>query len=480
MKDLLLLTDFYEFSMCNGYYVDGIGMDHVVFDYFFRENPFNGGYAILAGVEHFLDILENFQFSEDQIRYLKSYNSLDDNFLEYLSTMDNQLVVKGFTEGRVVFANEPILEVSGPLVQCQLVETFLLNSLNFPTLCATKANRMWLASGKQPILEFGARRAQGNNGSLIASYASMLGGCEGTSNVLAAKHLGEGLKASGTQAHSWIMSYPSEYEAFKRYSEIYPESTVLLVDTYDTLKSGVLNAIKVGKELQKKGNELMGIRLDSGNMVKLSQEARKMLDIAGFPNTKIIISNDVDEYYIESFKKQGGKADIWGIGTKLVTCYDEPALGGVYKLAQYKSHPRIKVSGDPSKTNIPGDKELFRCYKKEGDHLTMKFDLMELNVELIDNKIRIPQDFYDPYHPKEKIALDNVEIMEPMLTILFQNGNRTNKRLTWREGRQNMEHDVNHLSHRFYRLEKPDRYKIYISQTIHDIRQKLIHKYKKD
>ena len=223
---------------------------------------------------------------------------------------------------------------------------------------------MWLASEKQPILEFGARRAQGTNGSLIATYASMVGGCIGTSNVLAAKYLGEGLKASGTQAHSWIMAYPSEYEAFKRYSEIYPKSSILLVDTYDTLKSGVPNAIKIGKELREKGENLVGIRLDSGDMVELSKQARNMLDQAGFQSTKIVISNDVDEYYIRKFKTEGGKADIWGIGTKLVTCFDDPALGGVYKLVQYQNDPRIKVSGNPSKTNIPGNKELFRCYEE--------------------------------------------------------------------------------------------------------------------
>ena len=478
-KNLLLLTDYYEFSMANGYFLDGIGEQPVVFDYFFRENPFNGGYAIVAGIEQLLDILEHFQFTEEQIEYLKSYASLDDGFLDYLTHMRNQIVVKGFSEGRVVFANEPILEINGPLIQCQLIETILLNSINFPTLCATKANRMWLASDKQPILEFGARRAQGSNGSLIATYASMVGGCAGTSNMLAAKYLGEGLKASGTQAHSWIMTYPSEYEAFKRYSEIYPKASILLVDTYDTLKSGVVNAIKIGKELRERGEDLLGIRLDSGDMAKLSIEARKMLDEMGFQKTKIVISNDVDEYFIRKFREQGGKADIWGIGTKLVTCFDDPALGGVFKLAQYGQEPRIKVSGDPSKTNVPGNKELFRCYEKIKGEYLMKCDLMELETELEHGELRFPQNFYSPYYLKDSISLMRKEMdkIESVLQVLLVNGARTRKKLSWKDARANMESDLQHLPKRFYRLDKPDQYDIYISQTIHDIRQKLISKY---
>jgi nicotinate phosphoribosyltransferase len=479
-KNLLLLTDYYEFSMANGYFLDEIGEEHVVFDYFFRENPFHGGYAVVAGIEQLLDVLEHFKFTEEQIEYLKTYETLDDGFLDYLTNMDSQITVRGFSEGRIVFANEPILQISGPLIQCQLIETFLLNSINFPTLCATKANRMWLASGKQPILEFGARRAQGFNGSLIATYSSMVGGCAGTSNVLAAKYLGEGLKASGTQAHSWIMAYPTEYEAFKRYSEIYPKSSILLVDTYDTLKSGVVNAIKVGKQLREKGEDLIGIRLDSGDMAKLSVKARKMLDEAGFMDTKIVISNDVDEYFIQNFIKQGGKADLWGIGTKLVTCFDDPALGGVYKLAQFAQEPRIKISGNPSKTNIPGNKELFRCFEESDGEYLMKCDLIELDTELKNNQLLFPQKFYNPYYLKDSILLmrENIDKIEPMFQVLSINGNRIGKKLTWKDARQNMESDIRHLPKRISRIEKPDQYDIYISEELHNIRQKLITKHK--
>jgi len=297
--------------MANGYILEnGLADKIVVFDYFFRKNPFNGAYAILVGVENFLDILSNFKFRDEDIEYLKTY-SLSDKFIEYLEKMENKISVYGVEEGRVVFANEPILQIQGSLIQCQLLETILLNTINFPTLIATKANRMWLESGKQPILEFGARRAQGQNGANIATYASLIGGCSGTSNTMAAKELG--IKAVGTQAHSWIMSFESEFEAFKEYAKIYPDSTILLVDTYDTLNSGIPNAIKVGKILREKGYDLKGIRIDSGNLIELSKKARKMLNEAGFQSTKIIISSDVDEYFIHEFKKQGGEVDIWGI-----------------------------------------------------------------------------------------------------------------------------------------------------------------------
>ena len=251
LKEYLLLTDFYEFSMCNAYFEDGIHDVETTFDYFFRTAPFGGGYAVLAGVELFLDIISDLRFSKEDIEYLSTYN-LSREYLEYLATWKNELTVYGIEEGRLVFPNEPILKVKGPLIQCQFLETFLLNSLNFPTLCATKGNRMWLKSKDRPILEFGARRAQGPNGAVMATYGSLIGGISGTSNVLAAKKLG--LQAKGTQAHSWIMSYPTEYEAFKTYAEIYPDDTILLVDTYDTLESGVPNAIRVGKELEDMGH----------------------------------------------------------------------------------------------------------------------------------------------------------------------------------------------------------------------------------
>ncbi|MHA1730041.1 MAG: nicotinate phosphoribosyltransferase [Promethearchaeota archaeon] len=480
-----LLTDFYEFSMANGYFLDGIHAKNAVFEYFFRNNPFNGGYAILAGVEHFLDYLSKFRFTDDDIEYLKSYESLSDDFLNYLSKMENKITVRGIEEGRIVFANEPILQVKGPLVQCQLIETFLLNSINFPTLCATKANRMWITSNKQSILEFGARRAQGPNGANIATYACMVGGCSGTSNVLAAKSLG--IRALGTQAHSWIMSYPTEYQAFKRYVDIYPDSTTLLVDTYDTLKSGIPNAIKIGKELRKKGKSLKAIRLDSGNLAVLSREARKILDDAGFKDTKIIISNDVDEYFIQKFRENGGKADIWGIGTKLVTCYDDPALGGVFKMVKFDGEPKIKLAENPAKTNIPCEKKLIRIYKKRGTseskHQKIILDIIFPKSQEVSDNTLLGTNLYDPYNDTEKIRLslrkESYDSFEQMLKPLFMGNKRVNPKLDWSKARKNMESDIEKLGEDYLKLENSKKLNVFISDGIHKIRQNLIQEIKK-
>ncbi|MHA1871619.1 MAG: nicotinate phosphoribosyltransferase, partial [Promethearchaeota archaeon] len=362
----LMLTDYYEFSMANGYLKAGIAEKNATFDYFFRKNPFKGNYAIFVGLEKLLEIIEFFKFSEEDLEVLKDYPQLDDEFIDYLAKMENKLTIRAIPEGRVVFANEPILEVSGPIIQCQLIETFLLNLLNFSTLCATKANRMWLACDKQPILEFGARRSQGPDGAVSATIASIIGGCAGTSNVLAAKKLG--IKAIGTQAHSWVMSFPSEFDAFKKYVDIYPDNSILLIDTYST-ESGVKNAIKVGKLLRNMGKDLKAIRLDSGDLPELSKIARKLLDDAGFINTQIIISGDIDEYKIIEFKKKGGIADTWGIGTRLTTAWGQPALGGVYKLTEFDNAPKIKISSETIKTTLPSSKQIYRLYKiKKGSN----------------------------------------------------------------------------------------------------------------
>ncbi|MHA1341321.1 MAG: nicotinate phosphoribosyltransferase [Promethearchaeota archaeon] len=519
LSKYLLLTDYYEFSMANGYLLEGdLAEKTVVFDYFFRKNPFNGGYAILAGVDRFLDILSNFKFTDEDLEYLKTY-PLSDEFIDYLEKMENKITVYGIEEGRVVFANEPILQVHGPLIQCQILETILLNTINFPTLVATKANRMWLESGKQSILEFGARRAQGPNGANTATYASMVGGCSGTSNVMAAKQLG--IKALGTQAHSWVMSFPSEYEAFKIYSDIYPDSSILLVDTYDTLNSGVLNAIKVGKELREKGHDLKAIRLDSGDLAELSSKARKMLDEAGFESTKIVISSDVDEYFIHEFKKNGGCADIWGIGTKLVTAAGDSALTGVYKLTEFENEPRIKISSERSKMTIPGKKILVRFYKRKdsngnnnkGDKnqcfmiQDVIFHQAEINVSYEEAPGFIAQkifkflsntkehavnttnetinllDIYDPFsEDQDSINETNHDAIEFMLKPLFKDGKRVKKWSSlnerWKKARSRMEKDISMLAPKFTKIHNPSKYPIMISAELNKIRNSLIEKFK--
>jgi nicotinate phosphoribosyltransferase len=476
-----LLTDFYEFSMANGYFIENLHEENATFDYFFRKNPFRGGYAILAGVNNLLEILDEFRFNEDSIEYLKSYGSLSDDFLEYLSKMNLKIDIRGIQDGRVVFANEPILEVNGPFLQCQLIETLILNCINFPTLCATKANRMWLESDKGSILEFGARRAQGPNGALIATYASMIGGCTGTSNVLAAKKLG--LKALGTQAHSWIMSFPTEYEAFKKYVEIYPDSSILLVDTYDTLKSGVPNAIKIGRELKKKKKNLIGIRLDSGNLADLSKKARMMLDKAGFGDTKIIISNDVDEYLIKKFKEEGGVADTWGIGTKLVTCFDEPALGGVYKLVEFDDEPRIKLSENILKSNLPGSKSLIRQYLRTSNiNIKILRDIVFLKDEFEDMNSDLDYDNIYSYTTGNKLISKhekNEITTEILFEPLIEKGKIKNPNFTWKKARKNMENDTARLNSKYLKIDNPGLFPICLSKKLYDLRAKLIKSHQK-
>ncbi len=481
LSEFCLLTDFYEFSMANGFLNAKIHNQNAIFNYFFRRYPFSGSYAIIAGVENFLDIISEWKFSDEDIEYLKSYETFNDDFLDYLSSMNNELTVWGMNDGQITFANEPILQISGPLIQCQLIETLLLNSINYPTLCATKANGMWLASGKKRILEFGARRAQGPDCALTATYASIVGGCSGTSNVLAGKKWG--IKASGTMAHSWIMSFPTEYDAFKKYVDIYPDSAILLVDTYDTLKLGVSNAIKIGKYLEKKGNSLKAIRLDSGDMVLLSIESRKMLDKAGFKDVKIIISNDVDEYYIRDFENNGGKADIWGIGTKLVTCFDDPALGGVYKLVEIDKEPKIKLSGDQAKITIPYEKSLIRFYKKSANNSEkMVLDVITLsgegNEQESSNKLDGFQDsiFYDVYDKNKKYNIVDFKFdrFEDLLKPLFSNGKRSKNKVELLEARKNMEIGINKMDERYLRLENPETYRILISEKLYKPRQQLI------
>ncbi|MHA1489218.1 MAG: nicotinate phosphoribosyltransferase, partial [Promethearchaeota archaeon] len=333
-------TDFYQLTMANGYLLKGIADKKAVFDLFFRKAPFKGVYAICYGLSKIIKYINEMKFSEEYISYLQARNLFSDEFLDYLAHWKCKLTIRSIDDGRVIFPNEPVMEVEGPLIQCQLIETYILNSFNFPTLCATKSNRMWLTSGKQPILEFGLRRAQGPNGAMTASEAAMVGGCAGTSNVLAGKKFE--IDISGTQAHSWVMAFESELESFRAYADVYPDSCILLIDTYDTLKSGAPNAITVGKELEARGKKLMGVRIDSGDLAYFSRKVREMLDDAGLTHTKIVASNDIDEFIIAEIKRNRGAVDLWGIGTKLATCYDDPALGGVYKLVEIDNIPKLK------------------------------------------------------------------------------------------------------------------------------------------
>jgi len=359
---LALLTDLYQLTMAYGYWKLGRADQEAVFHLFFRRPPFAGGYAIAAGLGLALDYVCEFQFDATDIEYLATLTGndgqtlFDRDFLDYLTTLRLTCDIDAMPEGTVAFGQEPLLRVRGPILQCQLLETPLLNIINFQTLIATKATRICAVAAGKPVIEFGLRRAQGIDGALSASRAAYIGGCAATSNVMAGKLYG--IPVKGTHAHSWVMSFDTEMEAFERYAEVMPNNCVFLVDTYDTLE-GVRQAVEIGRKLRETGHEMVGVRLDSGDLAYLSTEARKILDDAGFENAAIVASNDLDEHIMESLRTQGAPVAVWGVGTKLATAYDQPALGGVYKLGALRDdygswQPKLKLSEQAVKTSIPG------------------------------------------------------------------------------------------------------------------------------
>jgi nicotinate phosphoribosyltransferase len=359
---LALLTDLYELTMAYGYWKSGMAEKEACFHLFFRRNPFGGGFAIACGLAPAIEYIEGLRFQDDDLEYLAGLRGNDGGplfetgFLDHLRTLSFRCDVDAVPEGTVVFAQEPLVRVTGPLLAAQLLETPLLNLINFQTLIATKAARLRLAAGDDPILEFGLRRAQGIDGGLAAARAAYAGGCDGTSNVLAGKTYG--IPVKGTHAHSWVLAFGSELEAFEKYAEAMPNNCVFLVDTYDSLE-GVRHAVEVGRRLRAQGHEMIGVRLDSGDLAWLSREARRILDEAGFPKAQILASNDLDETLIAELKRQGAAIDVWGVGTRLVTAFGDPALGGVYKLTAVREpsgswQDRVKVSEQTVKTTNPG------------------------------------------------------------------------------------------------------------------------------
>ena len=370
-----LLTDLYQLTMAQGYWESGKTDDMACFHMYFRENPFKGGFAIACGMAQLAEMVETFSFSDDDIEYLASLPApgtgmlFDPAFLEYVRALELDVDIDAVPEGTVVFAGEPLVRVMGPIMHCQLLETALLNCVNFQTLIATKAARVCLAAGDAPVAEFGLRRAQGAGGGLWASRAAVVGGCASTSNVLAGKLYG--IPVSGTHAHSWVMSFSSELEAFRAYAKAMPENCVLLVDTYD-VKQGIENAVTVGLEMRERGDRLAGIRIDSGDLAWLSKMARARLDEAGLSDCGIVLSNDLDEYTIQSLRDQGASVTSYGVGTKLATAYDQPTLGGVYKLSATKNageavwRDRIKITEQAAKLTVPGVLDVRRYYHEDG------------------------------------------------------------------------------------------------------------------
>ncbi len=423
-QNLTLLTDLYELTMMQGYFKNKNRNETVIFDAFYRSNPCGGGYAIAAGLEQVIEYIKNLHFSEEDIAYLAGLGIFDADFLEYLRDFRFTGDIYAIPEGTVMFPREPMVKVIAPIMEAQLVETAILNIINHQSLIATKASRVCYAAKGDGIMEFGLRRAQGPDAGVYGARAAMIAGCVGTSNVLAGEMFGVPVK--GTHAHSWIMSFPDEYTAFKTYADLYPQACILLVDTYDTLNSGVPNAIRVFTEMREAGIPLSfyGIRLDSGDLAYLSKKARKMLDAAGFTDAVISASNDLDEYLIDSLKAQGATITSWGVGTHLITAKDNPSFGGVYKLAAIKGAdgkfiPKIKLSENSEKVTNPGNKKIYRIYDKETGKI--KADLICLDEEYFSEEEDML--LFDPIEPWKKTKLTSGSYrLRPLMEKIFENG----------------------------------------------------------
>ena len=423
-QDLTLLTDLYELTMMQGYYAKGQN-EKVIFDVFFRQNPCNNGYSVCAGLDQVIDYIKNLNFTYEDVDYLRGLGIFSEDFLHYLSGFHFSGDIYAIPEGTVVFPKEPLLKVIAPIMEAQLVETAILNIINHQSLIATKTSRIVFAARGDGIMEFGLRRAQGADAGTYGARAAMIAGCIGTSNVLAGKLFDVPVK--GTHAHSWIMSFPDELTAFRAYAKLYPSACILLADTYDTLGSGVPNAIRVFQEMRDAGIPLTfyGIRLDSGDLAYISKKARKMLDDAGFPDAVISASNDLDEYLIDSLKIQGAAITSWGVGTNLITSKDCPSFGGVYKLAAImdrhtgKFIPKIKLSENTEKVTNPGNKTIQRIYDKETGKIIA--DLICLVDEEFDEKNSLL--LFDPIETWKKTHLaPGTYTMRELLVPIFKNG----------------------------------------------------------
>lgn len=469
MRNLTLLTDFYELTMMNGYLKCGTAERKAVFDVFYRGV---GGfsYAVAAGLEQVVEYVENLHFSDDDIEYLRSLNQFGEDFLTALKNFKFTGDIKAIPEGTIVFPYEPLLTVTATLFESQLVETALLTFLNHQTLIATKALRL-CESTKGQILEFGLRRAQNADAGIYGARAAYIGGCRQTSNVLAGKMFDIAVK--GTHAHSWVMSFPDELTAFRKYAEIYPDGCLLLVDTYDTLKSGVPNAIKVFDELTAKGYRPLGIRLDSGDLAYLSKRARAMLDAAGYDYVKIFASGDIDEDVLLALQAQDAKIDIFGIGTRLITSYTNPSLGGVYKLAAMENEkgeldPKIKVSNTPAKITNPGLKKVVRIY--DADNMAAA-DLICLEDDVFDESK--PLTIFHPEQIWKKTTFEKYHIEELMVDV-FKGGKLVYKLPSLAEIGKRLDEQVASFYPEYLRVVNTQEYKVDLSQRLYDLKHKLL------
>ena len=477
-QNLTLLTDLYELTMMQGYFKHKDRNETVIFDAFYRKNPADSGYAIAAGLEQVIDLIKNLHFSKEDITYLRNLNLFDEDFLDYLGNFKFSGDIYAIPEGSVMFPREPMVKVIAPIMEAQLIETAILNIINHQSLIATKASRVCFAAKGDGIMEFGLRRAQGPDAGVYGARAAMIGGCIATSNVLAGELFDVPVK--GTHAHSWIMSFPDEYTAFKTYAELYPSACILLVDTYDTLKSGIPNAIRVFKEMQDAGVTLgyYGIRLDSGDLAYLSKKARKMLDEAGFTDAVISASNDLDEYLIDSLKTQGAAITSWGVGTHLITAKDCPSFGGVYKLAAIMGEdgtfiPKIKLSENTEKVTNPGNKTIYRVYEKESGKI--KADLICLADETFDESK--PLLLFDPLEPWKKTKLKGgTYTLRKMMIPVFLGGKCVYESPKTMEIRDYCQQELSTLWPETRRLVNPHKVYVDLSQKLYDMKIELLEK----
>ena len=472
-RNLTMLTDYYEFTMSNGYFLNGMKDKVAVFDMFFRNIPDNGGFAIFAGLEQLVHYLENLRFTPQDIEYFRSKKVFDEQFLDYLANFRFSCDVWAMEEGTPIFPNEPIVTVKGPVIQAQLVETMILLTINHQSLVATKANRMVRAAGDKLIMEFGSRRAQGYDAAILGARATYIGGCGATACAITDRDYG--VPAVGTMAHSWVQMFDSEYEAFKSYAQIYPDDCTLLVDTYNVLKSGIPNAIKVFNEvILPLGHRPKGVRIDSGDIAYLSKKARKMLDEAGFADVKIVASNSLDEYIIRDLQLQGAKIDSFGIGERLITSKSDPVFGGVYKLVAVEKDgefiPKIKVSESPEKITNPHFKKVYRLFDSNGKAVA---DYVCVHDEQLDTQNPITLTIFDPLATWKKCTLENVTAKE-MLQPIFRQGKLVYQLPDIQQIRSHCKQQVDTLWDEVKRFENPHNYYVDLSQKLWDIKNDLL------
>lgn len=474
-RTLQLLTDFYELTMSQTYFAQGYERVIGTFDLYFRRVPEGGGFAIAAGLQQMISYLQNLRFSQEDLDYLRSLGKFSEAFLEYLRTFRFSCDVWAVPEGVPVFPNEPLVQVRGPIIEAQLVETMLLLTINHQTLIATKANRIARSAANRAVLEFGARRAQGYDASVIGARAAYIGGVHASSCTQAGMTFGVPL--SGTMAHSFVQVHSSEYEAFCAYAQTYPDETVLLVDTYNTLQSGIPNAIRVAKEiLEPQGKRLRGIRIDSGDLAYLTREARQMLDQAGMQDCKIVVSNALDEYLITDLLRQGACIDSFGVGERLITARAEPVFGGVYKLVSYQNadgeHPALKLSENPEKITTPCVKRVWRFYDRKTQSPIA--DLLTLAEEKPPEQG--PFEIFHPLYPWKRKTLEEYEV-RPLLVPIFEKGELVYSPPTLEEIRKTCQEQCARLWPSLLRFENPQSYPVDLSRKLWEIKEELLYQH---